>query len=71
MNSCLKYVEAAVKLYFPASEGIQCDLCPCLETYARRQCRLTGEYLAKGYLIGAWCPLEIKGDQNVGEFENL
>lgn len=56
-NSCTKYIAASVIIYFPESEGIQCKLCPCLETYARKQCRLTGEYLADGYLIGGLCPL--------------
>ena len=51
-NSCTRYISASVVIHFPESEGIQCKLCPCLETYARKQCRLTGEYLADGYLVG-------------------
>ena len=51
-NKCTKYVSASLVVHFPEEEGIQCKLCPCLETYARKQCRLTGEYLADGYLIG-------------------
>lgn len=63
-NSCTRYITAAAKIHFPESEGIQCKLCPCLETYARKQCRLTGEYLADGYLIGGMCPLDIKNEED-------
>lgn len=56
-NGCTRYISAAVVIHFPETEGIQCKLCPCLETYARKQCRLTGEYLADGYLKGGLCPL--------------
>lgn len=58
-NSCTRYITARADIYFPKTEGVQCKLCPCLETYARKQCRLTGEYLADGYLIGGMCPLTI------------
>lgn len=57
-NSCTRYITATVAIHFPEAEGIQCKLCPCLETYARKQCRLTGEYLADGYLRGGLCPLQ-------------
>lgn len=56
-NSCIQYINTMAVINFPESEGIQCKLCPCLETYARKQCRLTGEYLADGYLRGWQCPL--------------
>lgn len=58
-NTCIRYISSTATIYFPESEGVQCKLCPCLETYARKQCRLTGEYLADGYLIGGMCPLNI------------
>lgn len=66
-NSCTRYISAKVVIHFPEQEGIQCKLCPCLETYARKQCRITGEYLADGYLIGGLCPLTLlnKEDENV------
>lgn len=70
-NSCTKYIQAVAVLHFPESEGVQCKLCPCLETYARKQCRLTGEYLADGYLIGGMCPLIIKEEDNGTEYEPL
>jgi hypothetical protein len=56
-NICTKYITATAAIHFPAAEGVQCKLCPCLETYAGKQCRLTGEYLADGYLRGGLCPL--------------
>lgn len=42
-----------------------CDLCPCMETYARKQCRLTGEYLLDTRAtVGYECPLEFKEGNN-------
>ena len=35
-----------------------CDFCPLEETYSRKQCRMTGEYLIDGKGRGAFCPLE-------------
>lgn len=62
-NSCTQYIKATAQIFFPATEGVQCKLCPCLETYARKQCRLTGEYLADGYLIGGMCPLNLGNEE--------
>ena len=58
-SSCTRYITAHAAIHFPEDEGVLCSLCPCLETYARKQCRLTGEYLADGYLRGGMCPLNI------------
>ena len=52
------YAEATVKIYFPEGQ-VCCDLCPLMETYARKQCRRTGEYLLDTRTTGHWCPLEI------------
>lgn len=70
-DSCIRYLSATAVIHFPESEGIQCRLCPCLETYARKQCRLTGEYLADGYLVGGLCPLNLinKEEENAREYE--
>lgn len=65
-TSCIRYVSATAVIHFPESEGIQCKLCPCLETYARKQCRLTGEYLADGYLVGGLCPLNLINKEDHG-----
>ena len=56
-NSCLWYTEAQATIYFP-EDYVQCSKCPCLETYARNQCRLTGEYLVDTRTIGYMCPLK-------------
>lgn len=56
-NSCLWYTEAQATIYFP-EDYVQCSKCPCLETYARNQCRLTGEYLVDTRTIGYQCPLK-------------
>lgn len=53
------YAEANVKIYFPEGQ-VCCDLCPLMETYSRKQCRRTGEYLLDTRTTGHWCPLEIK-----------
>jgi hypothetical protein len=40
-----------------------------METYARKQCRLTGEYLADTRTIGYMCPLKFieKQEENTNE----
>ena len=58
-NSVLWYTEAQVSIFFPEGH-VCCDLCPLLETYARKQCRKTGEYLVDTRGVGFNCPLEIK-----------
>lgn len=37
--------------------NVRCDMCPFLETYARKQCRRTGEYIADTRGTGYECPL--------------
>lgn len=55
-NGCTKYSLAVAKLAF-WDGPIRCEVCPCLETYARKQCRLTGEYLVDTRVKGYTCPL--------------
>ena len=58
-KSCLWYEKATASIYFP--EG---HVCPCMETYARKQCRLTGEYLLDTRAtVGYECPLEFKEEK--------
>lgn len=57
-ETVLSYTHCTANIFFPEGE-VRCSLCPLQETYARKQCRLTGEYLAEGYLRGGQCPLEI------------
>lgn len=60
-NSCTWYVKATVDIYFPEGH-VCCDLCPLMETYARKQCRRTGEYLGHDTRVttGYECPLEFE-----------
>lgn len=59
-NGVKWYTEATAKIYFP-EDHVGCEFCPVLETYARKQCRLTGEYLAETRNnVGYMCPLKFK-----------
>ena len=59
-SGCLHYAEASVSIFFPR-ENICCDLCPLMETYSRKQCRRTGEYLLDTRVtVGYECPLKFK-----------
>lgn len=58
----LKYTEATVSIFFEP-DHVACAFCPLLETYARAQCRRTGEYIIDTrYTVGRYCPLQIKED---------
>ena len=53
------YLKAKVDIFFP--EGIaRCSTCPFLETYARKQCRRTGEYIVDDRFTGMYCPLDLQ-----------
>ena len=65
-RATLHYILASARIYF-ADEHIACDYCPCLETYSRKQCRLTGEYLLDTRTIEYNCPLELVPDGEGGE----
>ena len=58
-----RYTEKNLKIYFP-DDMVCCDLCPVLETYSRKQCRATGEYLVNTKSVGYWCPLLFGENQN-------
>lgn len=62
MNSkseCLTYSKATAEIFFPDGH-VCCALCPLLETYARKQCRRTGEYILDDRVQGMWCPLKFE-----------
>lgn len=63
MQMIAKYQKAVIDIYFPDGH-VCCDLCPLLETYARKQCRRTGEYLLDTRTIGYDCPLNFKEDED-------
>lgn len=68
-NEVLHYTPATVTIYF-AEDHICCALCPLLETYARKQCRRTGEYIIDDRTIGYYCPLNFndnKTEENINE----
>lgn len=62
-NGVTSYIHANVTINFPDGH-VCCDLCPMLETYARKQCRRTGEYLLDTRGIGYECPLQFEEETN-------
>ena len=60
-NATLHYTKAVVDINF--SGPVDCDHCPLLETYARKQCRRTGEYIYDSRGRGYWCPLILEEDE--------
>ena len=58
-NGCLEYTIMMVDISFEKGEE-SCKFCPLLETYARNQCRRTGEYIVDTRCRGRWCPLTEK-----------
>jgi len=61
-NGVTHYIKASVDIFFPDGH-VCCELCPILETYARKQCRRTGEYLLDTRGIGYECPLQFEEEQ--------
>ena len=59
------YTTAPVKIHFPENR-VCCAFCPLMETYARKQCRRTGEYIADERTIGYYCPLEFEMEEDNG-----
>lgn len=55
-NGCDTYITRYVDIHFTGTE-VCCARCPLLETYARKQCRRTGEYILDDRGVGYWCPL--------------
>ena len=62
-NGGTEYMALQVTIFF--YDGVVCcDRCPLLETYSRKQCRRTGEYLADTRTTGYECPLvEVKMEE--------
>lgn len=58
------YVKATCDIFFEPGH-IACAYCPLLETYARNQCRRTGEYIIDTrFTTGRYCPLNIKEEND-------
>ena len=66
MNGNADYIKATVDIFFEL-EHLACAYCPLLETYARPQCRRTGEYIIDTkFTVGRYCPLKLGGsDGNI------
>lgn len=60
-----RYETGTLLVHFPEGH-VCCDICPVLETYARKQCRATGEYLLDTRTTGWLCPLIFKEEKNDG-----
>lgn len=54
-------VETRVSVFFE-KDNICCQFCPFFETYSRKQCRLTGEYIVHEFGRGYYCRLELGGN---------
>lgn len=71
VNGVDKYITAYAKIYFPDGH-VCCDLCPLMETYARKQCRGTGNYLLDTRVTVDWkCPLKFDKEELDGQPETL
>lgn len=58
-HGVMHYTRTVVDINFPEGH-MCCDLCPLMETYARKQCRRTGEYLLNTRdVVGLQCPLAV------------
>lgn len=55
-SKSLTYVKRTVEITF-SGETVCCARCPLMETYSRKQCRKTGEYITDDRTVGGWCPL--------------
>ena len=72
MSGCTEHALTVAKIYFWDGPP-RCEACPVMETYARKQCRLTGEYLGDTRKCGHLCPLITidKEENDVSAFEGI
>ena len=65
-NGISEYAEYSVNIFFEPGH-VACAYCPLLETYARAQCRRTGEYIIDTkFTVGRDCPLmEVKNNADI------
>ena len=54
-SATLTYVKRTLNLNFTGD--VCCARCALLETYSRKQCRATAEYIVDDRTVGGWCPL--------------
>ena len=68
MSGTTEYSFAVAKIAFWDGNP-RCDICPLMETYSRKQCRMTGEYLGDTRGRGHLCPLiEIRKEEFYGSY---
>lgn len=65
-SATLSYVKRTVEISFTGD--VCCARCPLMETYSRKQCRKTGEYITDDRTVGGWCPLV---DPETGEMDGI
>ena len=66
-SQSLTYVKRTVEITF-SGETVCCARCPLLETYSRKQCRKTAEYIVDDRTVGGWCPLV---NPDTGEMDGI
>ena len=66
-SQSLTYTKRTVEITF-SGETVCCARCPILETYSRKQCRKTGEYIVDDLTVGGWCPLV---NPDTGEMDGI
>lgn len=54
-DAVLSYVKRTVDINFTGE--VCCARCPLMETYSRKQCRASAEYIVDDRTVGGWCPL--------------
>ncbi len=54
-DAVLSYTKRTLDINFTGE--VCCARCALLETYSRKQCRATAEYIVDDRAIGGWCPL--------------
>jgi hypothetical protein len=65
-SATLTYVKRTVEISFTGD--VCCARCPLMETYSRKQCRKSGEYIVDDRTVGGWCPLV---DPETGEMDGI
>ena len=65
-DAVLSYVKRTVEISFTGE--VCCARCPLMETYSRKQCRKSGEYIVDDRTVGGWCPLI---DPVTGEMDGI
>lgn len=66
-SQSLTYTKRTVEITF-SGETVCCARCALLETYSRKQCRRTGEYILDDRTVGGWCPLV---NPDTGEMDGI